>query len=159
VCAGCCSVFRCVRLLLCAAVCCSVYQCCCDVGKCVSYEMRSGVLQCVVVCCSVLQCVAVCGSVWQQCSRVCVCVYVYRRIYCRTQYLCSHLSNSLQHTATHCSTLQHTATYCNKLQRYSIQYVHAHLSSAHFHAHTSLQHTASHFTTLCHTAILQHTNT
>jgi len=71
-------------------------------------------------------------------------MYVYRCTHCRTQYVCAHLSNSLHNTATYRNLLQHTATYCNKLQRYSIQFEHAHLSSAHFHAHTSLHHTSSH---------------
>jgi len=41
------------------------------------------------------------------------------------------MSDTLQHTATHCNTLQHTATHCNTLQHTGTHY-------------NTLQHTATH---------------
>ena len=138
--AVCCSVLQCVavcfRVFPCVAGCCSVFLCvavCCNV------------LRCFAVCCSVLQCFAVCcmdnertrvysfavtsrralftsainllesvATVLLQFVAVLLqCVAVKRE-------LCPQ-SNTLQHTATHC-TLRHTtkhlrtATHCNTLQ-------------------------------------------
>ena len=100
--AACCSVLQRV------AGCCSVSQgvaVCCSVA--LSYvSLPSHVLQCGAVCLSVLQCVAVCCSVLQGvavCRRVLQCVAV---LLCRmsappAQF--SKVSNTLQHTATHCN--------------------------------------------------------
>jgi len=60
-----------LAMLLCIAVCGSVWQCvavCGSVQQCVA--VCGSVWQCVAVCGSVWQCVAVCGSVWQ-CVAVC----------------------------------------------------------------------------------------
>ena len=123
--AVCCSV---LRVLQCAAVCCSVLLCvaesctvlavCCDV-----LAVCCSVLQCVAVYCSVLQCVAVCCSVLQSVAQfghrhgphtmpdsVFLCAW-----WVATQHTATHC-NTLQHTATHCNTLQHIATHCNTLQ-------------------------------------------
>jgi len=102
-------VAACCNVRSCAAVCCSALQCvtvCCSV------------LQCAAVCCSVLQCVAVCRSdlsvfcSFAVCCSVLQCVAVCCSVgITREQDLASqNHSNTLQHTATHCSALQQDIT-------------------------------------------------
>jgi len=76
-------------------------------------------------------------------------------------YTCSDAHcNTLQHTATHCSTLQRAVTHCNTLQHTATHC--STLQRAVTHCNT-LQHTATHCNTLQHTAVhcnaQQHTAT
>ena len=63
--------------------------------------------------------------------------------YSNDRHMCTwspwHLSRTIQHTATHCSTLPHAATHCNTLQH----------TAAHYN---TLQHTTTHCSTLQHSA-------
>jgi len=107
-------------VLQCVAVCCSVLQCgavCRSVLQCValleSHCVCCSVLQCVAVCCSVVQCVAVCRSVLQ-------CVALLELHSKETATQTEHLQ--CKSDSMYCNTLQLTATHCTTLQRIQLSH-------------------------------------
>jgi len=137
---------RCVHLLQCVALCCSLLQyvavCVAVFAVCCSVRAHAYIVATcapVAVCCSVLQCEL-------QSQITCVHHFAlrftdiklkpqYTATHCNTlqkkeicvqhhkTIVCSHqcnpsptLHHTLQHTATHCNTTQRTATHCNTLQ-------------------------------------------
>ena len=112
--------YKCVRVLLCAAVCCCVLPCaavCCRVLPCAAEcccallcaAVCSRVLPCAAVCCCVLQCTAVCVL------SMCVCVCVRVRV-----LQCTALSCCVQHavccSVLQCGLLQYIAVHCSAWQ-------------------------------------------
>ena len=91
----CCSVGGvCIRVGQGVVVCCSVLQC---------VAVYCSVLQCIAMCCRVLQCVAV-FCIVLQCVRVCAAPLV--------EYVFTTHCNTLQHTATHCTTTHRRGDIC-----------------------------------------------